>query len=295
MSDPTVFPERPRVAIATGAVLGEGAIWDHRTGTLFFVDIKAHCVWRWTPHGGDARGINVHGEVGFVLLTSDPDAVVVGLRSGLARLDLRDGQTELLVSPEPEKPGNRLNDGCAGPDGSVFFGSMDDAEREPTGRFFHWTGMDCVPFGENAVVPNGPAFDPDRGLLYCSDTPAGRIYRHRLAPDGTPGPREPFVTFREGWGHPDGMAVDEEGCVWVCHWGGSRVTRFSPEGTPLLEVPVPTAQVTKVAFGGSDLGTLYITTAAIGRDREIDPMAGHVFAVETGIRGRPADLVRLPA
>lgn len=295
MSDPKVFPERPRVAIPVGATLGEGAIWDHRTGTLFFVDIKEHRVWRWTPHAGDARAIDVETEVGFVLLTSDPDVVVVGLRSGLARLDLRDGRTEFLVRPELEKPGNRLNDGCAGPGGSVFFSSMDDAEREPTGSFFRWDGAACAPFGGNAVVTNGPAWDRDRGLLYCTDTTAGCIYRHRLGRDGTPGPRDPFITFGEGSGHPDGMTVDEEGCLWVCHFGGSRVTRFSPEGAPLLEVPVPTAQVSKVAFGGPDLTTLYMTTAATGRDREIDPMAGHVFAVETGIRGRPADLVRLPA
>ena len=42
-------------------------------------------------------------------------------------------------------------------------------------------------------------------------------------------------------------------------------------------VPLPTAQVTKCAFAGPDLTTLYMTTAAIGRDPHIDPMAGHLF------------------
>jgi sugar lactone lactonase YvrE len=55
-------------------------------------------------------------------------------------------------------------------------------------------------------------------------------------------------------------------------------------------VPVPTAQVTKCAFGGPDLSTLYITTAAIGRDPGIDPMAGHVFQVEAGVRGLQANI-----
>ena len=89
------------------------------------------------------------------------------------------------------------------------------------------------------------------------------------------------------------MAVDAEGHLWIAHWGDSRVTRFSPEGQPELIVPIPTAQVTKPAFGGPDLTTLYVTTAAIGRDRETDPMAGHVFAVEVGIRGLPADICRM--
>jgi sugar lactone lactonase YvrE len=56
-------------------------------------------------------------------------------------------------------------------------------------------------------------------------------------------------------------------------------------------VPVPTAQVTKCAFGGPDLTTLFITTAAVGRDPAIDPMAGHVFTVETGVPGLRANIV----
>jgi xylono-1,5-lactonase len=88
------------------------------------------------------------------------------------------------------------------------------------------------------------------------------------------------------------MAVDAEGHVWICHWGGSRTTRFGPDGGQERIVSVPTAQVTKCAFGGPNLTTLYIATAAIGRDPHIDPMAGHLFAVETGIRGLPANIAR---
>ena len=73
-------------------------------------------------------------------------------------------------------------------------------------------------------------------------------------------------------------------------WGGSRITRFDPGGAVERILPVPTAQVTKCAFGGPSLTTLYVTTAAIGHDPTIDPMAGHLFQVETGIRGLPANV-----
>jgi sugar lactone lactonase YvrE len=292
MADPVVFPERPRVALACGATLGEGPVWDQRTGTLIFVDIKGQHLWRWSP-GEDADRIDVGEPVGFALLTPDPDRLILGLKSGLARIDVRDGTTELVLPVQPDSVGTRLNDGCPAPDGSVYFGTMDDGERSTTGSFFRWSASGLHEFGARAVVTNGPAIDGPRRLLYCSDTTRRDVYRHRLGSDGQPGPREPFVTFEEGWGHPDGMALDEEGCVWIAHWGGSRVTRFSPDGEVLMEVPVPTAQVTKVAFGGPDLTTMYITTASIGRDREIDPMAGHVFAVETGIAGQRAELCRM--
>ncbi len=292
MTSPSVFPGRHRIAVACGAALGEGALWDSRTGMLIFVDINGHRVWRWQPDT-EPVAIDVGEPAGFAVLTPDPDHLIVGLKSGLARLDLRSGQTEVVLRPEPGLPGNRLNDAAVGPDGSLYFGSMDDAEAQPTGSFYHLQHGEPSTFGEKAVITNGPAIDPERHLLYCSDTAAGQVFRHRLAPDGTPGEREAFVTFEEGWGHPDGMAVDAEGHVWICHFGDSRVTRFSPDGQPELIVPVPTAQVTKAAFGGPDLTTLFVTTAAKGRDPHLDPMAGHVYAFDVAIRGLPAEPCRV--
>ena len=292
MTTPSVFPGRHRIAVACGAALGEGALWDRRTATLIFVDIKGHRVWRWRAES-EPVSTDLGEQVGFAVLTADPDQLLVGLQSGLARLDLRSGQTEMFNRPEPDLPGNRLNDATVGPDGSLYFGSMDDGEAASTGSFYRWNRGELSFFGKKAVITNGPAIDPERRLLYCSDTAAGQVFRHRLGPDGTPGEREPFVTFEEGWGHPDGMAVDEEGHVWICHFGDSRVTRFSPDGQPELIVPVPTAQVTKAAFGGPDLTTLFVTTAAKGRDPHLDPMAGHVYAFDVGIRGLPAEPCRV--
>jgi xylono-1,5-lactonase len=291
----TVFPERPRVAVPCGALLGEGPIWDGRTGTLFWVDIKGHTLWRWRPgEGGDAQAIGFDEEVAFVQLTPDPDTVILGQRSGLVRYGLAGGDKTELLRPEPDRPGNRLNDAGVGPDGTLYFGSMDNGETEPTGAFYRWSAGGLERFGRQAVVTNGPTVDPGRGLVYTADSQNRVVYRHRLDGSGRPDDGETFVTFGEGDGHPDGLTIDAEGHLWVCHFGGSRVTRFDPDGTAVLEVPMPTAQVTKVAFGGPDLATLYITTAAIGRDRETDLLAGHLFAAEVGIAGIPAVPCRMP-
>ena len=294
LSRPRIWPERPRVAIPCGCTLGEGPIWDARRGELLFVDIEARTLLRWRTGEAEPRRHALPEKVGFVLLTGDPDRVLVGLASGLARFGLNDERLDIVLSPEPDRPGNRLNDGAAGLDGQVYFSSMDDGQTQPTGRFYRWDGVGpAQAFGEPTIVANGPAIDPERGALYASDTTHRHVYRHRLEADGTVGPRELLVAFGPGDGHPDGMTVDAEGHLWVAHFGGSRVTRFAPDGAAVLEVTVPTAQVTKVAFGGPDLGTLYVTTAAQHRDRTIDLQAGHVFAVETGIVGRPAELCRI--
>lgn len=290
-----VLSERHHVAVPCGCLLGEAPVWDGRTGTLHWVDILAGTLWSWRPEGGaEARSRPVGERPAFVQLTPDPDVLVLGLKAGLARLALAGGEPELVLPrPEPDLPGNRLNDAATGSDGSVYFGSMDDAEREPTGSFYHWSAGGLARFGGHAVVTNGPTLDPARRLLYVADTSGGHVTRHALGPDGAPGAPEPFVNFRPGDGHPDGLTIDAEGHVWICHFGGARITRFSPEGEAVLVVPMPTAQVTKVAFGGPDLSTLYVTTAARDRDRSTDPLAGHLFAFHPGIRGLPAEHCRM--
>lgn len=289
-----VFPERPRVVVPANCVLGESPVWDGRSATLHWVDIDAPALWSWRPESGDAaQSRPLRERAGFALLTPDPDLLLVGLKSGLARLRLSGGEPEIFLRPEPHLPGNRLNDAGVGPDGSIYFGTMNDFERDATGSFYHWRGPEPARFGEGAIVTNGPTIDPVRRVLYAADTTAGHVYRHALSPDGTPGPREHFVTFRPGDGHPDGITVDGEGHVWICHFGGGRITRFAPTGEAVLIVPMPTAQVTKLAFGGPDLDRAYVTTAGRGRDRETDPMAGDLFVFEPGIRGLPAEPCRL--
>ena len=284
MTNPTVHPHTPRVALAAGCAVGESPVWDHRTGTLLFVDVKRPALWRFWPGTGESSSVPLSERVGFVALTPDPEVVLVGLKSGLARLALGTGDVKPILSPEPDKPGNRINDGHVGPGGTLYFGTMDDAEEEPTGSFWRSDGRDADKFFGDFVVTNGPATSHDGQILYTVDTRAGFIFAHDLD-DGVPGEARRFAHFAEGWGHPDGLAVDAEGHIWACHWGGSRITRFAPDGSVERTVPVPTAQVTKCAFGGPDLTTLYITTAGIGRDPKIDPMAGHVFAVEAGVAG----------
>jgi sugar lactone lactonase YvrE len=292
MTNPTVHPHEAEPVLEAGCTVGEGALWDPRRGEVLFVDIKDPAVWRFEPGTGHHVRLALGERIGFVALTEDPDVVVAGFKSGLKRLSLTEGALEDLLDPEPDRPGNRLNDGHVGPDGSLYFGTMDDEEEDASGAFYRYDGRDVLRFGEPAVVTNGPAVSADGQTLYVTDTKAGTIFRHVLT-EGRPGERQRFAHLTPDVGHPDGMAVDAQDHVWVCHWGGGRITRFAPDGSVERIVPIPAAQVTKCAFGGPDLATLYVTTAAIGRDRREDPGAGHLFAVDTGgIRGLPANHFR---
>jgi sugar lactone lactonase YvrE len=93
-------------------------------------------------------------------------------------------------------------------------------------------------------------------------------------------------------GYPDGMTIDEEGMLWVAQWGSQQVIRWDPDrGVALRRIRLPVAQPSSCAFGGDRLDRLYITSAREHLDAAqlaAQPLAGGLFAVDPGVRGRPA-------
>lgn len=85
----------------------------------------------------------------------------------------------------------------------------------------------------------------------------------------------------------DGMTIDENGHLYVCTWGGSRIIVINPStGTVVREIKFPTEQVTSAAFGGPNLDILYVTSA--GRPKPQPAPAGGLFKVTNlGVRGLP--------
>lgn len=88
------------------------------------------------------------------------------------------------------------------------------------------------------------------------------------------------------------MCVDEEGMLWIAHWGGSKVTRWNPRsGMMLDEITLPVSNVTSCAFGGRQLNDLYITTARDGLSEDmlmVQPLAGGLFMEKTRVQGQPS-------
>ena len=123
--------------------------------------------------------------------------------------------------------------------------------------------------------------------LYHVDTPRARVdvYEFDAAP-GAIGARRAVIPIAAELGKPDGLTVDAEGGVWVALWSGGAVQRYSPDGEPADRVELPVSNVTDCCFGGPDLMTLYVTTAARGAAHE--PLAGALFACRPGVAGLPA-------
>ena len=263
--------------------LGEGACWSARDQAFYWVDILAPALNRLSTDDGAITRWAMPEPLGWIV-RRQAGGLIGGFQSGVAEIELEPVSIQPVVDPEPHLPGNRMNDGKADAQGRIWFGTMDMAEDADSGALYRldhdrqWTRLD-----EGYRVPNGPAFSLDGQWLYHSDTARQTIYRFALSDDGSIADRTPFVRFGEDDGYPDGITVDAAGGLWVAHWGGSRISRFAPDGTLDRAIPLPARQITNMAFAGKKLDRLFVTSAATGLPES--PYDGALFEVDPGTTG----------
>lgn len=268
-------------------VLGEGLWWSARQNAVYWVDILSHAVNRYSLVDGGVRRWTVPEKIGWVIERRDKPGFIAGFQSGFAELELEPLAIRPLVDPEPHLPGNRMNDAKADQLGHIWAGTMDVGCKETTGSLYRLQPDFSVRrMDEGYQVTNGPAFSPTQEVMYHNDTGRNTVYRFDVTPEGEIANRRVFLKFTGDMGSPDGMTVDAEGFLWIAHWGGSRVSRFSPDATLDRTIKLPASQITNVTFAGPDLDRMFVTSAAEGLDRSKEPLAGSLFEVDPGgVRG----------
>lgn len=278
------------------ALLGEGPIWSAADRAVWFVDIKGKHIHRFDPASRSGRTWIAPSEPGFIAPIAG-GGFVAGLKTGLQRFDPADGSFTLLAKIEDPALDNRLNDACVDREGRLWFGSMHDPEKNETGALYRYTGGPrAVAMDPGYCITNGPAVCPRGKTLYHIDTVRRIVYAFDLAADGTLSGKREFVRIDKPGAYPDGPVVDSEGCVWIGLYGGWALVRYSPDGELIGEIRLPVANVTKAAFGGKHLRTLYITTARkelSEPDLRQQPLAGNLFSAEVDVPGLPQNEVRL--
>ena len=284
----------PQLVWDVRAELGEGPVWVQQDRALWFTDIKGQKVHRFDPATSENRSWDSPEQVGFVL-PARRGGFIAGLQSGLHHFDPATGEFTIHVEVEPDKPANRLNDGAVDPAGRLWFGTMDNQEREKTGAFYvHERGQVRAVGLEGISITNGPAISPDGRMLYWVDTLAGTISACAIRDDGTLGPSQQIIRIAGSEGHPDGPTVDSEGCIWIGLYAGWEARRYSPEGELLDRIRLPVANITKLAFGGPDLRTAFATSARqqlTPEQLESQPLAGGLFAFQVDVPGVECPLI----
>lgn len=280
-----------KLVVDLRAQVGEGPIWDEEKGVLYWVDILSSMVYVYDPATGENRGYNVGQHVGTVVPRA-AGGLMLAVYDGFAAFDLDTQQLTLIANPEADIADNRFNDGKCDPAGRFWAGTMAYNEQKTQGSLYRLDADFSVhKMLGNIGIANGIVWSLDNRTMYYIDSAANtvRAFDYDLTSGNIANER--VVIRTDGMGLPDGMAIDAEGMLWVAHFGGSCVRRWNPHtGEVISTVQLPASQITACAFGGADLATLYITSAAVGLDATAlarEPQAGSLFAVTPGVKGAP--------
>jgi gluconolactonase len=236
--------------LASGFVLAEAPRVE-AAGSVLFSDVLGGGIRRWTdgegvevvvPKRRGVGGLAVHADGGFVC-------------GGRDVLHVRPDGTSRTLWSIPEGSGvTGINDLCALPDGAVVFGALHyrpfEGEALVPGEFWHLDERhDCI-FLTDVGWPNGCGADPARSAFYACDYAAGAVWCRDA--DGV------RLLGTTPNGEADGLAVDDEGGVWVATAGGGSLVRLSPDDGTVVDELVLGGMVTSLAFDGY---VLYVTTA----------------------------------
>ncbi len=278
------------LAIDSKSELGEGAIWNYRTGELIWINIEGKILNFYNPKTGNNKEMFTGQRIGTAVPT-ETGQVLIALQNGIYMLNPETGSKKRIANPESNLPGNRFNDGKCDPAGRFWAGTMSLKMEKEAGTLYRFDPDSSIhKMIAKVTISNGIAWSADKTKMYYIDTPTQKVvqYDYNNA-TGEITNKKVAVGIQKEIGSPDGMTIDADGNLWIALWGGAAVGCWNPEtGKLIRKIEVPAKNVTSCAFGDEDLGTLYITTARTGTSNEEllkYPNAGGVFKIRTGTKG----------
>ena len=279
---------KPECIWQTKTLLGEGTLWVKSLNSIYFTDIKRKKIFTFNTKTKRKKIIKINKEIGF-LSHIKKNIFILGLKGELRIVNLKNNKKIKSIFIEIDKPLNRLNDGKTDPSGRLWFGSMDNLERNiQNGSLYCLNKNLKLKMVDNKyMITNGPAFINEKNF-YHTDTKKRIIYKIKIDNNLNILEKKIFKKFLGVEGFPDGMTTDRFKNLWVCHFGGSSISVFNQKGKKIYKIKLPAKNVTNCAFGGANNNDLYITTALKGL-KEIDKkkykLSGSLFKVRTNSKG----------
>ena len=215
-------------------------LWERDTQCIYWTDINRFLVHRYRLQNGTVKTWFFSEPVTCVMETNRRDTLALSLGSGIAlwKPDSHEPLTQLFALPD--WPFVRCNDAAVDPGGVLWVGTMrnnvlaNGAPEDHGGRngvLYRVEGTGAASEWRHGLgISNTLLWSPDKSMFYFGDSLQNCIWSYEYdAADKTIGGEQPFFQDFER-GSPDGSAMDSEGFLWNCRYGGNCIVRIAPDG-----------------------------------------------------------------
>jgi D-xylonolactonase len=288
--------------LSSGHELVEAPIF-HPTLGLLVSDVARGGVWQ-IREGEPATVVVGHRRgIGGLALHERGGVIVSGrnvahrpFEGDLARAEEGEGVTTPIIERDHANGIVGFNDMTTDAHGRLYVGSVsfvafeEDVSTAKPGRL-HMVDLDGTVriVAEDILLTNGLGFSPDGRKLYHSDSGRQLVRVYDVAEDGRLG--APAILAETPDGKPDGLAVAEDGTVWLALAFSGTVLVLASDGREIRRVSVPDPMVTSVCFGGADRRDLYITSGSTGAN---ETTKACVYRGRANVAGLPRTPARIP-
>jgi gluconolactonase len=243
----------------------EGPAFD-RNGTLYVVDIPFGRIFAISQDGKWRQVDQYDGWPNGMKFHKDGRLFIADYKRGLMVLNPGAAKVEPLLESAYSEGFKGLNDLHFASNGDLYFTDQGQTGiADPTGRVFRLRANGTLDkLALNVPSPNGITLNLHENQVYVAVTRSQQIWRLPLMEDGNPSKTGVAIQLSGGHAGPDGIEMDGEDGIVVCHIGVG-IWRFGPNFFPTHLITAPGNRfLTNIAFGGPDLKTLYITDSLNG-------------------------------
>jgi gluconolactonase len=257
----------------------EGPSFD-REGNLWVTDIPWGRLFKITPKGEITVALEYDGEPNGLKFHKDGRAFIADHKHGIMVFDPRTGRIERLLDRANGERFKGVNDLVFAMNGDLYFTDQGQTGlHDPTGRLFRLRQSGKLELVLDGIPsPNGLVLNKAEDILFLAVTRNNAVWRVPMRPSGNVYKVGIFIQLSGGVG-PDGMAMDEDDNLIVCHTRLGCVWVFAANGEPLYRIKsCAGAATTNCAFGGEGRKTLFITESQSGSVlRATLPTAGRMM------------------
>ena len=283
-----IVTSEPKILWKLKCKLGEGTLWVKEHNSIYFVDIKKKKFFSLDIKRNKKKIFSVNKEIGF-LAHIKGNVFVLGLKGELRIQNINTKKIIKSIFLEKNLKLNRINDGKTDPAGNLWFGTMDNLERNIENGSLYKLDKKLImtKVDTNYRITNGPAFI-NQFNFYHTDSSKKIIYKIKINKNNKIISKKVFKKLNPQEGSPDGMTIDINKNLWIAHYHGARISVLNTKAKLIHSIYLPAKNITNCAFGGQKNDQLFVTTATKDlnkADLQKFKYSGCLFSVKTNTKG----------